>query len=444
MEEITIEQAVYGSHGEGGYRFLARSPGFLDDWLPEAARLCMGFGDRPAGMACPAAVFALPLGKRHVAVVQVADQGADDTGRPGALGFHLLVLPRNAYAWIGGDPFRIVERFCPPWQARGDLPPLPWNTGPLPPRTVAEVQQVLQRSGGAPLFEESEVKRGGSHVLLGGAQALVDGGRLLIERPAPDTDLLRALWTLLPTRARSELWPASFAFDTALPFHAVVVPPARSPVPPKPAPSAEEANGPPTGWSVGFLTEEKAADYPEGRYEYAVQHAAESGDQRELDTLFARRGRAEVLRTGVLVLVGVAALVLLIQWLPIGPPAAPPQNPPASGQDQGKLSPDLPPAAAYPDLSAADRRRLTDALAGLATALKLEPAAGENAEDLLDRIDRKLGTRDARRDPGPLKEQGPVQRRLRVLLWKRDVGEYKDPGLNPVELVERLQQKEVP
>src|SRR5262245_57710957 len=138
MEEITIEQAVYGGHGQGGYRFLARSTGFPDDWLPGAERLCTGFGDRPAGVACPAAVFAQPFGNRHVAVVQVADQGADDTGRPGALGFYLLIIPRSAYAWLGGDPFRIAERFPPPWQSRGDLPPLTWATGPLPPRTVAD------------------------------------------------------------------------------------------------------------------------------------------------------------------------------------------------------------------------------------------------------------------------------------------------------------------
>jgi len=32
---------------------------------------------------CPLAVFARPFGKKHVAIVQVADQGSDDTGRPG-------------------------------------------------------------------------------------------------------------------------------------------------------------------------------------------------------------------------------------------------------------------------------------------------------------------------------------------------------------------------
>src|SRR3954466_528377 len=105
MEEITIEQAVYGGHGQGGYRFLARSPGFLDDWLPEAERLCTGFGERPAGVSCPGCLSARPFGPGHVAVVKAADQGHDDAGRPGALGFRLLILPRPLYEDLGGDPF---------------------------------------------------------------------------------------------------------------------------------------------------------------------------------------------------------------------------------------------------------------------------------------------------------------------------------------------------
>src|SRR6266566_1442206 len=102
MPDIPIEQAIYGSQGPGGYRFLARSPGFLDDWLPEAERLCTGFGERPAGASCRGCVFARPFGPGHVAVVQVADQGRDDAGRPGALGFRLLILPRPLYEDLGG------------------------------------------------------------------------------------------------------------------------------------------------------------------------------------------------------------------------------------------------------------------------------------------------------------------------------------------------------
>ncbi len=115
-----IEQAIYGCQDAGGYRFLGRSAGFSDEWLPEAERLCTGFGERPAGVSCPSCVFATPLGTGHVAVVQVADQGADDAGRPGALGFRLLVLPRALYGDLGGDPFRIAEEFPPSWEARGE------------------------------------------------------------------------------------------------------------------------------------------------------------------------------------------------------------------------------------------------------------------------------------------------------------------------------------
>src|SRR6266545_1235708 len=202
MEEIPLEQALYGGQGPGGYRFLARSAGFRDEWLAEAERLCTGFGDRPAGVACPACVFAQPLGKQHVAVVQAADQGADDTGRPGALAFYLLVLPRAAYARLGGDPFLIADRHPPPWHVRGELPARTWAGGP-PPRPVEQVQEILQRADGTILIPDTEVRQGGSHVLLGGAQVLVDGGKLVFERSAPDTNLIRSLWALLPTTTRS-------------------------------------------------------------------------------------------------------------------------------------------------------------------------------------------------------------------------------------------------
>src|SRR5438105_15628310 len=114
-----LEHALYGGQDAGGYRFLAQSPGFREEWLPEAERLCTGFGERPAGVACPRAVFAQPFGKDQVALVQVADQGSDDQGRPGILAFHVVVLPYRLYAFLGGDPFYLAERLPPPWAARG-------------------------------------------------------------------------------------------------------------------------------------------------------------------------------------------------------------------------------------------------------------------------------------------------------------------------------------
>src|SRR5689334_20198285 len=114
MADFLLEQAIYGTGASGGYQFLAHSPEFRDEWRPLAEQICTRFGDRPAGVTCPTCVFAQPFGRDHVAVVQVADQGVDDAGRPGALAFRLLLLPRRMYEHLG-DPFAIAERYPPPW-----------------------------------------------------------------------------------------------------------------------------------------------------------------------------------------------------------------------------------------------------------------------------------------------------------------------------------------
>jgi hypothetical protein len=410
MPDIVIEQALYGSQGPGGYQFLARSPGFRDDWLPEAERLCAGFGDRPAGVACPAALFAKPFGRGQVAVVQVADQGADAVGRPGALGFRLLVLSRADYAALTGDLFALADQFPPPWRERDRLPALTWTGGLPPRRTVEDIRQVLQRPGGELLPgkpDEAEVRQGGSQVLLGGAQVLVDGGKLVFERPAPDTDLLRALWTLLPNSTRSQAWPASFAFGNALRFDAVVIPPA------------------PQEDYPGYRSELEAAEYPESRYEYNLQRAAEEGWQADLDLLFNRRSLRDTFRLAGSIIVGAILLLLVLAVLPSlgGNPAAPKR-------------PDLPPAAAYAPLNAPERQRLQEALAGLDGRLGIEVHKDDTIETLLTKLDERLD------GPGePLAGQGPPARQLRVLLWKQGVPEYNDPRLNPVELVERLEQR---
>jgi hypothetical protein len=278
---ISIEQAIFGGYGAEDYRCWARSSGFLEDWLPQAQRLCAGFGERPAGVDCPGCVFAQPLGRRHVAVVQVADLGAEQNWRPGPLGFRLLILARADYSLLGADPFSLAERFPPPWQSRGDLPVLSMEASP--PRTVADVQQVLKRPDGP--------------ILLGGVQALVDGGRLVFQRPAPDTSLLQSLWALLPVSNRRELWPASFAFGNELGFDALVV---------------SRPNG---KAYAGYLIEEQAGDYPQGRYELSLQIAAEAGDQGELDSLFARRSRAQTWRLGLILLVVMSGLVFGVRLL---------------------------------------------------------------------------------------------------------------------------------
>jgi hypothetical protein len=424
MPDIVIEQALYGSQGPGGYQFLARSPGFRDDWLPEAERLCAGFGDRPAGVACPSALFAKPLGRRHVAVVQVADQGADAAGRPGALGFRLLVLSRADYVALTGDLFAIADHFPPPWQDRNHLPTLTWTDGPLPRRTVEDIRRVLQRPGGDLLPgkpDEPEVRKGGSQVLLGGAQVLVDGGRLVFERQAPDTALLRDLWTLLPTSTRSQAWPASFAFGNALRFDAVVVPqPARDDFP-------------------GYRSELEAAEYPESKYEYNLQRAAEEGWQADLDLLFGRRSLRDTFRlAGFIIVSSVLLLVVLNALPPFGGNPAPQKAP-----DQAvPAKPELPPASDYAPLNAPERQRLQDKLSELGRKLGVDQDKDDTVETLLSKLDRRLEKPgEAKGEGEPLAKQGPAERQLRVLLWKHGVPEYNDRRLNPVELVERLEQK---
>jgi hypothetical protein len=423
---MQIEQAIYGSQDAGGYRFLARSPGFGDDWLALAERLCTGFGERPAGVACPEAVFARPFGAKHVAVVQVADQGKDDAGRPGALGFRLLVLPRRLYQDIGGEPFFIADQFPPSWEARGELPTLEWTAGSAPYRTVDHIQTVLN-------VPESPT-------LLGGAQVLVDGGRLAFERPAPDKALLKSLWALLPFSTRAELWPASYAFGNALGFHAVVLPKAAGP-------GLEHHH-----------TEAQAGDYPEGRYEFNLQVAAESGNQADLDALFSRRSRAQTLRLALLILAVFIIVPIIINKSSsprLKPSSAPSQKQDKKGPaEEKKPAPAVKPAEKekvaakagppdFPRLTEPERAQLALRLQELGGRLGVDlPFGSEEAQlagalAFLDAsIDARLGAKGA----APLKE-GPVHLQLRALLRKHGAADHDRPGLEPAVLVERLQEK---
>jgi hypothetical protein len=391
MLDAAIEQALHD-----GTHLLARSPGFRDAWLPEALCLCAGFGERPAGVVCPACVFVQPLGPEHVAVVQAADQGTD------ALAFYFVVLPQAGYAHLGGDPFAVAERFPPRWATRGELPTLSWPDGPPPARTVADVQKALQRTDGPSL--------------LGGAQALLQGNRLVFERPAPDTELLRSLWLLLPTDVRSRLWPASFAFGNALGFHALVTPRAAGPE------------------FAGYLTEDQAAEYPEGRYELSLQTAAEAGDQRELDALFNHRLRAAPWRLGIILLCLALVLLLLGRWVDAVIAPGRQDRPPAERLD-------LPPVGDYPQLNASQQQRLTRSLQDFAEQLHVPPPAEATSEALLAAIAAHLGPGENGHDPGDALTTGPVVRRLQALAWQHGVAEYRDPRVNPLELVERLRQK---
>ncbi len=257
---------------------VAKSDGLPFAVEDGALRTAAKFGPRPRGVPVPAALFAAPHTRSHVFVARVADQPGPDA----PLAFHFLVLNRPLYEALG-DPFAVADRFPPAWAARGGLPVLAWPDEPLPPRKIADIAEVL--------------KVGDGPLLLGATQSLLDGGRLMLKRDAPDESVLRAVWQLLPTRTRCDLWPATFAFSNALGFHAVVLPelPAKLP--------------------LGYLSEEQVKDYPEGRYELALQTAAEGGNQADLDRLFARASSRDMLRLATAMVLGAVGVAAVAKFL---------------------------------------------------------------------------------------------------------------------------------
>ena len=258
MISRTIAQAVVSDGG-----VLAQSDHFDGFWRPEAERIVEGFG-LPRGQSAPECMFAIPFGRRHVAVVSVA-------GRK----FRFLILSRALYNAIP-DPFAIAEKFPLKWD--GPLDSLEWPPEPLPRRTVAQLDHIF--------------KHGDGPFLLGACQTLVDTGRIAVRRDRPEPGLCRDLWNLLPDSTRRATWPATFAYSVTLGFGLVVLPM-----------TAEEN-------LHGYLTEDQARDYPESRYERELQTAVEHGDQRTVDSLFARRSSSETLRLAIWLVLGATVLAV--------------------------------------------------------------------------------------------------------------------------------------
>jgi hypothetical protein len=312
MPSINLEQALFLRPDRQAPRLIARSSGFDTSWVSEAEALMHDFGERPMeSFRCPpATVFAKLLTDRHVAVVRVRDDhdGAMSArirqGEPGfystGLRFHFLVVDKRTYeSWIR-DPFMLAAKVQPAWDAT-ELSQVLLPNESFSPRTVAQVQGVLKRVKAAALKEgddpespdfERTIENSESPVLLGAAQILVDGGRVIFERPEGDVALVTGLWLLLPEATRVRLWPTSFAFSDGIDFDVLVVP------------HVEEK------MVEGYTTEEQAGDYPTGSYELALQRAVEAGDQKELDVVYSRRDSRQTIKLILMLLLGLSLLVL--------------------------------------------------------------------------------------------------------------------------------------
>jgi hypothetical protein len=249
-------------------------------WRSKLLAICEAFAADPPVLALPAALFVQRLDRNHSVIIR--SKSSNKLGAPPDH-FHALIVDRRSFAALHFDPFVLDGRFPPAWDASSDLPVLEWQGSAVPGRTVPGVQKVLKRSNGPEL--------------LGGCQALLDGSRLLFVRETASQDLIRDLWTLLPYSNRSELMPATFAWNKNLAFDIAVVP-------------AERADQ-----FIGYMTEEQAGGYPEGRYELSLQTAAEAGDQASLDILWARRSRREMWRLGILLLVVMSIMAAAMRIL---------------------------------------------------------------------------------------------------------------------------------
>ncbi len=312
MPSITLEQALLIRPDRGVPQLVARSPGFAVAWQAEAEAILHDFGERPSEtFRCPpTTLFAKPLTDKHIAVVRVRDDYAGSLsprlrhGEPGfyptGLRFHFLVVDKKTYEHGIRDPFHLAAKVEPTWETT-ELPTIALGADAFSPRTVVQVQSVLKRikpsalkqgeDPESPKFERT-IENSESPVLLGSAQILVDGGRLVFERPDGDAAFVSGLWMLLPEATRVRLWPTTFAFGQNLDLDVLVVPHADETI------------------LEGYTTEQQAGDYPAGSYELALQHAAEAGDQRELDAVFNRRDSRQTIRLALILLVALSLLVL--------------------------------------------------------------------------------------------------------------------------------------
>ena len=225
------------------------------------------------------------------------------------------------------------------------------------------------------------------------------------------------MWALLPASTRTQVWPATYRFGNGEAFDILVVPPKRGP------------DNPP------FVTEEKAGDYPEGRYELALQVAVEAGNQADLTALLSRRSRSHAFALTLALIFAILSLLLVPTALNLLSPEAPKATPPAL---------DLPAVDQYPATAPAERQELAARLQQLGHRLHKPLPEGDSPEELtttLAALDAALGTPDPDHNPGKLSDQGPIKRQLGALLWKHDVTAYNQPGMRTTEMLDHLENK---
>jgi hypothetical protein len=258
-----------------GPRVIGRTPNVPVEWEDDALNAIARFGERRGTDEEKSGVFATPKqasGLIFVVAFQLRIEGSPDA-------FRVLIVPRRERLAI--DPWQLLELF-PHHDDKGELVPIAaerlWPTR----RDVNTIRTIL--------------KEGDSPLLLGSAQALLDGCKIAVNQTDVSPHYVQELWQLLPDQSRMEWSFASYARSTENRFDVVVLPEGR-PI------------------SPGYLSAEQVRDYPEGRYELALQFAAENGDQRELDRLFARKTSNQILKMVIAMIAFALAAIVIIKLI---------------------------------------------------------------------------------------------------------------------------------
>ncbi len=201
---MLLEQFVYGSFPfwDRGYDVLARSPGCRPEWVAEALTACRQYGEAPSGVEPSPALFAIRLGRGPWGIVGVGPQGSDDRGRPGALAFHVLIVPDRDYRRAGSDPFGFSGALRRDWSAGTTLGPLPWSVE-APRQAVGPPGDTRARSI---------------------VTAMESGRRVALESAGPIDGLAREVWAGLPEKVRRRAAVATWAYGNANRFDLVAVP----------------------------------------------------------------------------------------------------------------------------------------------------------------------------------------------------------------------------
>ncbi len=191
---------------------------------------------------------------------------------------HVLLISNEAYGLIG-HPFALADYASVDWAARGEYPELNLEPFLVPHPQTNEVLAALQEAD--------------TPLIYGAVQALLDGARLQLVESETCEPLLRQMWPLLPYNTRANLrlatgWPGWHSG-----FHLLATPTV------------------PTEWPESVLTAEQLRNYPEGKYEHAMQLAIETGQQADYEQLLRRRSGTKTLKLALVILLVVMALSVL-------------------------------------------------------------------------------------------------------------------------------------